>query len=63
MELVSERCFVSLLDRVVEVKPIIFRDVFLSCDVENLSDRSCESGLASLYAVGKLSTFHSHKGE
>ena len=29
---------------------------------ESFSDRSCESGLASLYAVDKLSTFHSHKG-
>ena len=29
---------------------------------ESSSGRSCESGLASLYAIDKLSTFHSHKG-
>ena len=29
---------------------------------ESSSDRSCESGFASLYTVDKLSTFHSHKG-
>ena len=30
---------------------------------ESFSDRLCQSGLASLYAVDKLSTFHCHKGE
>ena len=29
---------------------------------ESSSDRSCESGLASLYAIDKLSSFHSCKG-
>ena len=30
--------------------------------LESSPDKSCESGLAFLYALDKLSTFHSHKG-
>ena len=50
-----------MMGREARVKTVV-ECVFVMWCPESSSDRSYESGLASLYATDKLSMFHSHNG-